>query len=71
MKKNRIIRGLGITLGVIAFIGAAGSVAMGGYIADRILLLILVFNPSEDRFETEDDFVYVKRFADKIVSAQP
>ena len=37
MKKNRIIRGLGITLGVIAFIGAAGSVAMGGYIADRIL----------------------------------
>ena len=37
MKKNKIIKGLGITLGVIAFIGIAGSVAMGGYIADRIL----------------------------------
>ena len=37
MKKNKIIRGLAITLGVIAFIGAAGSVAMGGYVADRIL----------------------------------
>ena len=37
MKKNKIIKGLGITLGVIAFISIAGSVAMGGYIADRIL----------------------------------
>ena len=37
MKKNKIIKGIVITLGVIAFIGAAGSVAMGGYIADRIL----------------------------------
>lgn len=37
MKKNKIIKGLGITLGVIAFIVIAGSVAMGGYIADRIL----------------------------------
>ena len=37
MKKNKIIKGLGITLGVIAFIGVAGSIAMGGYIADRIL----------------------------------
>lgn len=37
MKKNKIIKGLGITLGVIAFIGIAGSVAIGGYIADRIL----------------------------------
>ena len=37
MKKNKIIKGLGITLGVIAFIGIAGSVEMGGYIADRIL----------------------------------
>ncbi len=37
MKKNKIIKGLGIALGVIAFISIAGSVAMGGYIADRIL----------------------------------
>jgi pimeloyl-ACP methyl ester carboxylesterase len=37
MKKNKIIKGLGITLGVIAFIGVAGSIAMGGYISDRIL----------------------------------
>lgn len=37
MKKNRIIKGIAITLGVIAFIGVAGSVAMGGYVADRIL----------------------------------
>ena len=37
MKKNKIIKGLGITLGVIAFLGAAGSVAMGGYVADQIL----------------------------------
>ena len=37
MKKNKIIKGFGIALGVIAFLGIAGSVAMGGYIADRIL----------------------------------
>lgn len=37
MKKNKIIKGLGITLGVIAFIGVAGSVAMGGIVADKIL----------------------------------
>ena len=37
MNKNKIIKATGITLGVIAFIGIAGSVAMGGYIADRIL----------------------------------
>jgi pimeloyl-ACP methyl ester carboxylesterase len=37
MKKNKIIKAAGITLGVIAFIGIAGSVAMGGYVADRIL----------------------------------
>ena len=37
MKKNKIIKGLGITLGVIAFIGVAGSIAMGGYVSDRIL----------------------------------
>ena len=37
MKKNKIIKGLGITLGVIAFLGIAGSIAMGGYVADRIL----------------------------------
>ena len=37
MKKNKIIKGLGIALGVIAFLGIAGSVAIGGYIADRIL----------------------------------
>ena len=37
MKKNRVIKGIAITLGVIAFLGAAGSVAMGGYVADKIL----------------------------------
>ena len=37
MKKNKSIKGLGIALGVIAFLGIAGSVAMGGYVADRIL----------------------------------
>jgi len=37
MKKNKIIKGFGIALGVIAFLGIAGSVAMGGYVADRIL----------------------------------
>lgn len=37
MKKNKIIKGLGITLGVITFIGIAGSIAMGGYVSDRIL----------------------------------
>ena len=37
MKKNKIITGLGIALGVIVFLGLAGSVAMGGYIANRIL----------------------------------
>ncbi|MBO7450530.1 MAG: alpha/beta fold hydrolase [Clostridiales bacterium] len=37
MKKNKIIKGLGITLGVIAILGVVGSIAMGGYVADRIL----------------------------------
>ena len=37
MNKNKIIKVTAITLGVIAFIGAAGSIAMGGYVADRIL----------------------------------
>ena len=37
MKKNKIIKGFGIALGVIAFLGITGSVAMGGYVADRIL----------------------------------
>ena len=37
MKKNKIIKGIGITLGVIAFIGIAGSVVMGGYVSDKIL----------------------------------
>ena len=37
MKKNKIIKGLGITLGVIAILGVAGSIAMGGYVADQIL----------------------------------
>ena len=37
MKKNKLIKGLGITLGVIAFIAVAGSVAMGGYVANKIL----------------------------------
>ena len=35
--KKKIIKGLGITLGVIAFIGIAGSVVMGGYVSDKIL----------------------------------
>ena len=37
MKKNKVIKAVAITLGVIAFIGIAGSVAMGGYVADKIL----------------------------------
>ena len=37
MKKNKVIKGLGITLGVIVFLGVAGSVAMGGIVADKIL----------------------------------
>lgn len=37
MNTKKIIKVTAITLGIIAFIGAAGSVAMGGYIADRIL----------------------------------
>ena len=37
MKKNKIIKAIAITLGVIAFLGVAGSAAMGGYVADRIL----------------------------------
>ena len=37
MKKNKIVRVIGITLGVIAFICAAGSVAMGGFVADKVL----------------------------------
>ena len=37
MKKNKIIKRLGITLGVIAILGVAGSIAMGGYVADQIL----------------------------------
>jgi hypothetical protein len=37
MKKNKIIKGLGIALGVIVFLGVAGSVAMGGIVADKIL----------------------------------
>ena len=37
MNKNKIIKVTAITLGVISFIGAAGSIAMGGYVADRIL----------------------------------
>ena len=37
MKKNKIIKAATITMSVIAFIAAAGSAAMGGYVADRIL----------------------------------
>lgn len=37
MNTKKIIKVTAITLGVIAFIGAAGSIAMGGYVADRIL----------------------------------
>ena len=37
MKKNKIIKAIAITLGVIAFLGVAGSATMGGYVADRIL----------------------------------
>ena len=37
MKKNKIIKAAAITLGVIAFLGAAGSFAFGGFIADKIL----------------------------------
>ena len=37
MNTKKIIKVTAITLGIIAFIGAAGSVAMGGYVADRIL----------------------------------
>jgi alpha-beta hydrolase superfamily lysophospholipase len=37
MKKNKIIKVTAITLSTIAVLAAAGSVAMGGYVADRIL----------------------------------
>ena len=37
MKKNKVIKAAAISLGVIAFIGAAGSFAFGGIIADKIL----------------------------------
>ena len=37
MKRNKIIRGLAIAFGVIAFLGIAGSVVMGGVVADKIL----------------------------------
>ena len=37
MNTKKIIKVTAITLGIIAFIGVAGSVAMGGYVADRIL----------------------------------
>ena len=37
MKKNKVIKGLGIALGVIVFLGVAGSVAIGGIVADKIL----------------------------------
>ena len=37
MKKNKIIKAATITMSVIAFIAVAGSAAMGGYVADRIL----------------------------------
>ena len=33
MNTKKIIKVTAITLGIIAFIGAAGSVAMGGYVA--------------------------------------
>ena len=37
MKKNKIIKAAAITFGCLAFIAAAGSFAMGGYVANRIL----------------------------------
>ena len=37
MKKNKIIKVTAITLSTIAVLAASGSVAMGGYVADRIL----------------------------------
>jgi len=37
MKRNKILKAAAITLGVIAFLGAAGSFAFGGFIADKIL----------------------------------
>lgn len=37
MKKNKIIKAATITMSVIAFIAVAGSAAMGGYVADKIL----------------------------------
>lgn len=37
MKRNKIIKGLAIAFGVIAFLGIAGSVVMGGVVADKIL----------------------------------
>ena len=36
MNTKKIIKVTAITLGIIAFIGAAGSVAMGGYVADSL-----------------------------------
>lgn len=37
MKINKVIKATAITLGILAFIAAAGSFAMGGYVANKIL----------------------------------
>ncbi len=37
MKKNKILKVTGITLGIIALLFVVGSFALGGYIADKIL----------------------------------
>ncbi|MBO4636658.1 MAG: alpha/beta fold hydrolase [Clostridiales bacterium] len=37
MKKKKIVKVLAVTAGVLVFLGAAGSVVFGGYVADRIL----------------------------------
>lgn len=37
MKKNKIIKAMAITLGVITVLGVAGSAVMGGFVADKIL----------------------------------
>ena len=37
MKKNKIIKAMAITLGVITVLGVAGSAVMGGLVADKIL----------------------------------
>jgi len=36
MNTKKIIKVTAITLGIIAFIGASGSVAIGGYVADSL-----------------------------------